>query len=235
MAVSKARTNFFSLPPELRNCILEYAMQDSPLGLATSDDGACVEVSGEAKSTYWCSTLSVWASHRCKHTQECLAAACPTTCGPKSHQRVLKPSSLLHISRKLRTEVAPMFYGGKTFAFNFSDLKREIWIGDWLKLVGKGQASHIDKIDLVVQYSNIDHYLRDLNVVKHFKKAGRRGKKHKEIWGKKGLLGCLGLLGLGVPIEKFEFKDRNRCASPVVTLWEQNTKPDYSLDYYAIR
>lgn len=236
MVASKARSNFFTLPPELRNRILEDVLEDSPLFLAASEcdiHGTCVTLSGEPLDVDTYSYLAARQGWGCKHVSECLEADCAWTRGPRKHERLVKPSSLLQVCRKLRAEVAPMFYGGKTFHFEISTLACGSWLTDWLRLVGAENASLIDKIHVLVGKPHIDYYLQDMNSKGRYKKEIKRGKRYKEVWGKKGLLGSLGLLGLGVPVERFEFSNREPWAQIQVTPWEQNIKPDYSPYYYS--
>lgn len=238
MVASKGRSNFLTLPPELRNGILGSVLEESPLFLAISQcdiHGTCVKLPGESIDLGPYNHLASRDDDGCKHVRECVEADCASTCEPKKHQRLVKPTALLQINRKLRAEVAPMSFGGKTFHFEISTFEWGIWIKDWLKLIGPEHASLIDKIHVVVKKPHIDDHLENLNINKHHKKAIKRGKRYKEVWGKKGLLGSLGLLRLGVPAERFEFSTRRDTWGEVeIKPWEQEVKPDYGPFYFAM-
>lgn len=209
MSASPTRSNFLKLPPELRNIVYEYALQNTafdPTPCSACFRG-CVKVQEE--------TTKSWAL------------------GHETRQRKVKNSSLLQVCRQVNKEVAPMFYGGKTFHFKIDPLHESgAWfIKAWLERIGEKNVSFIDQLDVFTEnWEDIDKYLYEFNKNEHFKKAVKRGKKYKEVWDDKGFLGSLGLLSLGVPAEKFCILTKSDSWSYEMEQWDQ-VKPDWDYDY----
>ncbi|CAK4031698.1 Hypothetical predicted protein [Lecanosticta acicola] len=219
LAVTQERTNFFTLPPELRDRIYEMVIADatsaswscsdacSAIADATDSDMSleyeCPSQGGDCILLYTGVCCRIRGNERpWEHQSDCQKPGNIRNRPQTNYKLCVRAPAALHVCRKMRQETMAMFYGGRVFHVITSNPWKS-WIKDWLKLIGPERASMIRKVYLDYDGSAMENYLREANC-RRYRKSQKRGERFKPSWGKKALLATIGLMGLGVAAESFQ-------------------------------
>lgn len=131
IAASKARINFFTLPPELRNCIYELALTEEKV--PRPDEHANWEVDHQVEIQRW----------------ECCGEAVSST--KRSVSTPLRPTkrpALLSVSREVRSEVLSIYYAVSVFTITYARWQQDYKLAEWLQTIGRDQAAMIKELHI---------------------------------------------------------------------------------------